>query len=157
MTETFQIVPASGRPATIIIAIAAVAMLVAIAVAVLLWSSTRAARAATFEVSDQGLRLNGELLWRSWIPASELRGRAARVVDLRQEPQLAPRRRVAGTGLPGYGAGWFRLKNGEKALIYVTARERVVYVPTTGSFVVLLSVTEPERMVESLRRAAPRD
>ena len=34
--------------------------------------------------------------------------------------QLRPGLRTMGTGLPGYRAGWFRLRNGEKALLYLT-------------------------------------
>ena len=111
---------------------------------------------ATFELSETGLTLRGELLYRSHVPLAELRGGAARVVDLRAEPELAPRRRTAGTALPGYNAGWFRLRNGRKALVYLTQRERVVLVPTTGDYDVLLSITEPERMVARLQALAPR-
>ena len=60
-----------------------------------------------------------------------------------------------GTAVPGYRSGWFRLANGEKALLYVTARERVVHVPTTEGFCLLLSVSEPERFLEHLKRVAP--
>jgi hypothetical protein len=60
-----------------------------------------------------------------------------------------------GTGLPGYQAGWFRLRNGEKALVYLTDRRRAVYVPTTAGYDVLLSPEDPDgflRALASLRR-----
>lgn len=60
-----------------------------------------------------------------------------------------------GTAVPGYRSGWFRLANGEKALLYLTASDRVVHVPTTEGFSLLLSVSEPERFVEQLRSVAP--
>jgi len=44
-----------------------------------------------------------------------LRTSEARRIDLAASPELQPRRRTLGTGLPGYQAGWFRLKGGEKA------------------------------------------
>jgi hypothetical protein len=55
-----------------------------------------------------------------------------------------------GTGLPGYAAGWFKLANGEKALVYVTTQSEVVYIPTTEGYSLLLSVTEPDRFLARL-------
>jgi hypothetical protein len=57
-----------------------------------------------------------------------------------------------GTGLPGYAAGWFRLTNGERALLYVTTRERVLYVPTQAGYALLLSPSDPDGMLADLRR-----
>ena len=56
-----------------------------------------------------------------------------------------------GTGLPGYQSGWFRLRNGERALLYLTDRTRAVYVPTTAGFSVLLSPAEPDRFIAALQ------
>ena len=58
--------------------------------------------------------------------------------------------------MPGYRSGWFRLRDGEKALLYVTDPTRVVYVPTTEGYSVLLSVAEPDVFLSSLRRATGR-
>ena len=55
----------------------------------------------------------------------------------------------------GYAGGWWRLASGEKSLLYLTAPDRVAYVPTTEGFSLLLSVSDPERFVEQLRRVAP--
>jgi hypothetical protein len=61
-----------------------------------------------------------------------------------------------GTGIPGFAAGWFRLANGDKALIYLTDRHRVAYVPTREGYAILLSVAEPERFVRALRETVRR-
>jgi hypothetical protein len=58
--------------------------------------------------------------------------------------------RTVGTALPGYRSGWFRLANGEKALVYVTDPSRVVYVPTTDGYSLLLSVAETDQFVDRL-------
>ncbi len=81
-------------------------------------------RSMQVEVSEQGMRLSGDFYGRL-IPWSKLRLNEARVVDLANEPNLMPTRRTLGTGLPGYQAGWFRLKNGEKGLLYLTDKSRV--------------------------------
>jgi hypothetical protein len=55
-----------------------------------------------------------------------------------------------GTGLPGYRAGWFRLRNGEKALLYLTDANRAVYIPTTAGYGVLFSPVDPEAFLAAL-------
>jgi hypothetical protein len=152
VTETFQIVPAGAKPALVLIPV----LLVLLAVLVMVGGAVHASRSARFELSPAGLRLRGEWIYRSFVPAASLRGGAARVVDLRTEGGLQPTSRRWGSGLPGYGGGWFRLANGERALVYLTDRSRVVYVPTTEGFAVLLSVTEPETLAARLREVAPR-
>lgn len=56
-----------------------------------------------------------------------------------------------GTGLRAFAAGWFRLRGGEKALIYLTDRHSVLYVPTLDGYSLLLSSSEPERFLAALR------
>jgi Bacterial PH domain len=77
------------------------------------------------EITDAGLRLSGELYGR-FIPSTELKLEQSRLVDLKREPNLEPTLRTFGTGLPGYNTGWFRLRNGEKALLYLTDRTQAV-------------------------------
>jgi Leu/Phe-tRNA-protein transferase len=56
-----------------------------------------------------------------------------------------------GTGLSGYQAGWFRLANGEEALVYLTDRRRAVFVPTTAVYSVRLSPADPDAFLSALR------
>jgi hypothetical protein len=60
-----------------------------------------------------------------------------------------------GTALPNYQSGWFRLANGEKALLYLSQRDRALYIPTTAGYSILLSPTDPDRMLADLKRMAP--
>jgi hypothetical protein len=108
------------------------------------------ARGSRFEVSQAGIRLHGDWYGRT-IPSGQIRGQEAKRVDLVAEPALAPKWRTMGTGIPGYQAGWFRLKNGEKALLYLTDRNRAVYVPTTAGYSLLLSPADPEKFLSALR------
>jgi hypothetical protein len=151
--ESFAIVPAASRGFWILMV---AVLLILAAVAAMLFASARGAQASRFELSDAGLRLRGDLYGRL-IPAADLRGHSARLVDLARVPDLEPRWRTMGTGLPGYQAGWFRLRNGEKALLYLTDRRRAVYVPTHRGYSLLLSPEQPERFVERLRTLAPRE
>jgi hypothetical protein len=153
MPEVFHIVPASVRSSGFFW-VAGLLIVVLLGTAFLLGASIRGSRKATFEVSADGLRLRGDLYGRR-VPAAELRGGAARVVDLDAEARLRPVARTMGTAVSGYRAGWFRLASGEKALLYVTDPRRVVYVPTRAGYALLLSVDRPTEFVERLRSIAP--
>jgi len=148
--QVFPIPPASGRgiPWFFIIII-----VVLIGVTLMLgWAawSTRNSRA---EVSPAGLKLVGDV-WGRTIPLDRLELDEARVVDLRGEPDLVPRRRTMGTALGDYSAGWFRLRSGEKALLYLTDRRRVVYIPTLDGYSLLVSQSEPRRFLDALHETA---
>lgn len=152
MTETFPIVPGQVRILWILVPL----VLVLALVVTLVLKSFTGARSAQFEVSPEGLRLRGDMYGRV-VPAGAIRADAARAVDLRTERSLQPVSRTMGTAVPGYRSGWFRLRDGEKALLYVTDPSRVAYVPTTAGYAVLLSVADPAAFVASLRRAVAPD
>jgi hypothetical protein len=109
------------------------------------------ARAPSFEVTPEGLRIQGSLYGRL-IPASELNLDQARIVDLSATPELRPKWRTNGIGLPGYQAGWFRLNNKEKALLFLN-RSRALYIPTKSGYSLLISPEDPEGLITALRSA----
>lgn len=150
MIETFSIVPAHVRAGWLVVVLG-FAVIGILAACVALGVSLRSAQHAQFEVSPAGLRLRGDL-WGRMVPGASLRLAEARVVDLRSDRDLAPSSRTAGTAMPGYRSGWFRLRNGERALLYVTDPSRVAYVPTRAGYVLLISVPDPAAFLGSLRR-----
>jgi hypothetical protein len=149
MTETFSIVPGQVKLLWVVVPV----VLILIVTLCGLAYAVSGSRNARFEVSPAGLRLRGDFYGRL-IPPSDLRLEGARAVDLGAEASLKPVWRTAGTAVPGYRAGWFRLKDGEKALLYVTDPSKVAYVPTTKGYAVLLSVADPAAFIASLRRIA---
>ena len=148
--QTFPI-PAAGGRGILWFFIIMIVILIGVT-AILGWAawSTRNSRA---EVSPAGLKLVGDL-WGRTIPLDHLALDEARVVDLRGEPDLVPNRRTAGTALGGYSAGWFRLRNGEKCLLYLTDRRRVVYIPTRDGYSLLISQSDPRRFLDALQEAS---
>jgi len=151
MIESFPIAPASSRSLWLMIPVAVVLL----GAAVMLVTTALGPSRARYDLSPAGLSLRGDVYGRRLISAAELRGGSARIVDLEREPELAPRWRTMGTGLPGYKAGWFRLRSGEKALLSLTDTHRAVYVPTRRGFALLLSPAEPERFLRMLQTVAP--
>ena len=144
--NVFPIAPAESRYLWLLIPVI-VSLLGAMA---LLATSVRGAHASRFEIQADGLRLEGDLYGRL-VPKADLRVDLARRVDLGREEQLRPKWRRIGTALPGYQAGWFRLRNGEKALLYLTDRTRAVYIPTTAGYSLLLSPADPDAFLSQLR------
>lgn len=147
----YAMIPASGgRMGWILVPI----VLVAVGAVFLLGRTLYGAHNASFELSDQGLVFHGDI-YGGRIALADLRGGAARIVDLSAEPGLKPVRRTMGTALPSYRSGWFRLADGEKALLYLTAQSRALYIPTTKGYSVLLSPEDPDRMLADVQRLAP--
>jgi hypothetical protein len=142
----FAIAPAGTRPLWLLVP-AILVMLVALGA---LATSALGSRRARFDVSAEGLRVRGDWYGR-FIPGNALVTDRARRVDFARMPELRPGRRTLGTGLPGHQAGWFRLANGEKALLYLTDRKKAVHVPTTLGHSLLLSPDEPDSFLVALR------
>ena len=144
--NVFPIAPAASRYFWFMIPV----VVILVGAVVLLATSIRGAQSSTFEIGPEGLRLHGDLYGRL-IPKAELRVDLARRVDLTREDGLRPKWRRMGTALPGYQSGWFRLRNGDKALLYLTDRTRAVYVPTTAGYGLLLSPVDPDAFLSRLR------
>ena len=144
--QEFAIAPAGLKPLWLLVPVG----LVLAVVFSILTISVMAASGARFQVTSDGLRIRGDLYGR-FIPAANLRLDGARRVDLSRATELVPRRRTMGGAFPGYQSGWFRLANGEKALVYLTDRRKAVYVPTTEGYGVLISPDDPDAFLAALK------
>ncbi|MEL7642395.1 MAG: PH domain-containing protein [Solidesulfovibrio sp.] len=113
--------------------------------------------AANAEIALRGgtLMVRGSVYGRD-IPLADVDAGAARPVDLGQAGPKSLKWRTNGIGLPGLAAGWYRLTDGEKALVFVTDKSRAVYVPTRQGFAVVVSPGDPGRFLEALRREGGR-
>ncbi len=84
---------------------------------------------------------------------ANLRARGLDVVDLNQRRELIPRLRLWGASMPGLNAGWFKLRNGEKAFCIVTERNRVSYLRSaTDNVSLLLSLENPDQLKTLMSR-----
>ena len=150
MKESFAIIPASNAPLWIAVALVVFFVVLGGLFAYIVYSS----RNTRFQVTPDGLRITGTLYGQN-VALDSLVLENARVLDLTEDKEYRTRARTNGVGLPGYSAGWFRLRNGEKALVFVTSRRNVVYLPTRGDFSLLLSVGEPHDLLAALRSSSP--
>ncbi|MEQ8859317.1 MAG: PH domain-containing protein [Pseudomonadales bacterium] len=115
------------------------------------WSTLR----MPVSIAEGSLNLSLPFYGRS-LPLASLNLEDARIVTIDASSPLRPRVRTNGIGLPGYSVGWFKLKDGSKALLALTSRRDVLYVPTTDGFVVLLSPKDPQRVLSELQAAQSR-
>jgi len=83
------------------------------------------------------------------VALHRLAPRGMQEIDLKQRPELRPLLRTLGLGLPGFSGGWYRLRDGRKALCLVTERDRVTLLEDETGLVYLISLADPE----PLRRA----
>jgi len=148
MKDVFPIVPAGAGPLWVLAAVVGLLIFLAGLMGWFAWSS----RHAAVEVDADSLRVAGALYGRT-IPLSSLRLNEAGVVDTKRGPHRLALR-TNGAGLPGYQAGWFRTAGGEKALAFVTERSRVARIPTVDGYALMVSVADPEALLEALRRRA---
>jgi hypothetical protein len=148
MQEVFPMIPGSSKPLWINGGI----IIFLCALACFLGYIAYSTRHVQFVVSGGNLQIKGDLYGRN-IALDKLILDQAREVDLNQERPLQPGIRTNGVGLPGYLSGWFKLRGGEKALLFVTDKKHVIYLPTRAGYSLLLSVAEPPIFLAALKRA----
>jgi hypothetical protein len=97
---------------------------------------------ATLEITEKALVVHAGG-YSQVIARSRLRLEEAKLVDLEKDHPFQPVIRTNGTGAPTLRAGWFVLRNREKAFLLVTNTQRVLYLPTRD-FVLMASLKNPE-------------
>jgi hypothetical protein len=138
--------PASGE----LLWTLALTAIVPLFIAILLCSLARASRRVTFEIGQSGLRIRGDLYGRV-ISRATLEVKVARIINMKEESACRWMIRTNGVGMPGYGSGWFRLKGGIKALLFVTDTSRVVSIPTSSGYTLMLSPADPESFLQAIQ------
>jgi hypothetical protein len=151
MDRVFGIFPAVSSTYTFIWVFGLIIGVLLIGVIGMFISFGYQARHAGFTISEQGLRIGPGLYGRT-IPKEQILKDGVKVVNLDVETGYQPKWRTNGASLPGYSAGWFKLKNKEKALVFITDRSSVVYIPTSANYSVLLSVREADEFAAALQR-----
>ena len=108
----------------------------------------------------QQLRWNQQMLqvtssfYRRSLPLADQELDKARVIDLQEQIDYSPRWKTNGTSLPGLKSGWFRLRNGNKALVALYGKGKVLWLPTRQGFDLLLQPHDPQALLDHLRQLA---
>lgn len=88
------------------------------------------------------------------LPLADLRIGQARIVDLASQDALRPLLRINGVGLPGFSSGWFLLRDRSRAFVAVADGTRVLWLPTTRGYGLLLQPQRPQVLLEALQAMA---
>jgi len=118
------------------------------------WVISRAMRRHHVTVDGDGFEVRTTFYGRK-LGWGELQLQQARVVDLDEHTELKPMLKTNGTSLPGLHSGWFRLRNRRKALVAMVGGPRVLHLPTTQGYELLLQPRQPQALLERLRELAP--
>lgn len=143
----FQITPASPGATFFLVVLTLLMAAMALGFG---WMTVSATRPSVV-LDESALTLKAPFYGRS-IDLPAIRFEEARVVNVDASSDVRPRARTNGIGLPGLGVGWFKLANGEKALVALSSRDRVVYVPTDEGYSLLLSIERPEAFLQHATR-----
>lgn len=146
---TFGVVFARNAPS--LPPLLAGAFALAVSGLVTLWIQRMLGR-ITVALDDDSLNVDTGIVARRF-PLSTLRAAGLRIVSLSEHVELKPVLRTWGIGMPGLASGWFRLRNGAKALCILTGRERITVLRTDDGICVLLSLADPAPLRSALERS----
>jgi hypothetical protein len=147
MTEIFPIAPAPLRSLWLIGTI----LVIVLGVAWFLGRGALGSRTTQFTLTPAaGLEVRGP--YGRTIPWDAMKVEEARRTHLDSDSSLRPTLRTNGIGLRGYRAGWFRLSDGSRGLLFVTDPSRAVAIPTSEGFTVIVSPVDPDAFLATLQR-----
>lgn len=81
----------------------------------------------------------------------------ARVVDLAERTEYKPMLKLNGTGLPRFKGGWYLLRDRSRAFVAITGSARVLWIPTSKTYSLLLQPRQPQALLDALRTMADGD
>ena len=103
----------------------------------------------SISIKDGEVVINSFLYGRK-IPIENILINEIKTINLNQDEEYGISVRTNGIGLPNYKSGWMRLKNGKKALVYLTNVEKVLLMPTKD-FVILFSMEKTEEFINKIK------
>lgn len=110
-------------------------------------------RSIECEISGDYLVLHHGRCCQHKVALSELNLAQASLTDLSFDPGNQPRRRLTEPGCSQRGSGWYLLRNGTRAIVFLADPMNVVRIPTTEGYTLLFSVPEPAQLLANLRAA----
>ena len=118
------------------------------------WVIDRSLRLHRIAIDTDGLQV-ATTFYKQHLRWSELQLNQARVVDLDERTELRPLLKTNGTALPGFQSGWFRMRNRGKVFVARAGGTRLLWLPTSRGFDLLLQPRQPRALLQQLRELAP--
>ncbi|MDQ2701809.1 MAG: hypothetical protein M3Y70_03130 [Pseudomonadota bacterium] len=105
-------------------------------------------------VDDAGLEVV-TAMYRRRIAWPELRLDAARVIAIDEHPERKPRFKTNGMSTFGFNGGWFRSRDMGKLFVAMAGGKRLLWLPTTLGYTLLLEPRRPQALLDRLLELAP--
>jgi len=103
----------------------------------------------SISIKDNEVVINSFLYGRK-IPIENIMINEIKTINLNKDEEYDISVRTNGTSLPNYKSGWMKLKNGKKALVYLTNKNRVLLMPTKD-FVILFSMEKTDEFINKIK------
>jgi len=114
-------------------------------------SAAYLAKPPTITVAEDLLVIRNTVYGRQ-IREDALRLDEARIIDISKEAALVPTFRTNGVAIFKYRTGWFRLRDGEKALVFLGSGKNVLYVPTAEGYALMFDTPDAEKLLDSIMK-----
>jgi hypothetical protein len=106
---------------------------------------------AKYVLVGNSLQIKG--IYSKKIPISSINSEGLKIIERKENLYSQLATRINGISLLGYYEGWFKLKNGEKCLLLIKGgSNKLVYIPTTNNYSVILSSETPETLIDSIKQ-----
>ena len=103
----------------------------------------------TLTLTEEGLIIKSAFYGRK-IPLENILIDGIRGINLDENTEYNLSIRTNGTALPQFKSGWFRLKDREKALVFITDKNSVVLIPTKD-YLVLFSMNNIDEFISKIK------
>ena len=141
---------AGGDPVLLRLYAALVVLAVLGGIFVLLWMMMRRHQLV---LDANGLEVTTSF-YRRRLPWPELKVADARIVSLDERPELKPTLRSNALRVPGFSSGWFRSRSLGKLLVATAGGDRLLWLPTTQGYDLLLQPVNPQATLQRIRELA---
>jgi len=84
------------------------------------------------------------------IPLENIMINGIKKINLEENTEYNISVRTNGTSIPGFKSGWMRLKNGEKALTFITDKNNVVLIPVKD-YLLLFSMDNIDEFINKIK------
>ena len=104
----------------------------------------------TFALAEKEIIIKSIFYGRK-IPLEEILVDGIKKIDLNDNTEFSISIRINGISVPKFKSGWMKLKNGQKALTFITDKSSVVLIPTMD-YLLLFSMDNIEEFINKIKR-----
>jgi hypothetical protein len=124
-------------------------IIVAVVTAGLMAGVISASKNTSISISGNEIIINSFIYGRK-IPIENVLLDGIQKINLKDNKEFDISIKTNGVNVPNFSSGWMRLKNKEKALVFITDKENVLMIPTKD-FKILFSMKKTDEFMNKIR------